>query len=163
MDKPKAGADFPRQVLLVLLDQVKQADAKALGTFGALAILMGALATRITSLGGTDALNTPWLLILGSGAVLILLALKSLISVVYPRDAKTTVKDMLYFKSISNIPQADFINWGKELTTEDALEELYRSAHNLAKIAESKYAALRKAMIATGFALAVTIVALVLS
>jgi hypothetical protein len=155
---PRVATDFPKYIATSITDQIKQADTKAFGTIGIIGISTSALLARLASIRSAKGLiSHTWLVLFGISAILILIALKAAISVVYPRLSKPTGKDMTYFGDIVGLNREQFIAWGSNLTTEAVIHETYKNAYSIAKIASKKYNALRKAMLFTLVALIWTI------
>ena len=90
-----------------------------------------------------------WIFIFGMSVVMILLSIKSIIRVVFPRLSKKGSDSMTYFKDISSVSKEDFISKGKSLSTEDIINESYNNAYALSVIATKKYLALREGIIIT--------------
>ncbi len=153
----KVATDFPKYICTSIADQIRQADTKAFGTLGIVGITTGAVLSRLsalkTSLGG---INETWLILFAVSAILIIIALKKSVAVVYPRLSRpkpAEQRDKTYFLDIAEYSKEDFVSWGKNVVAEDVVEESYKNAYNLAQIAKKKYAALRHAMFATVTAL----------
>lgn len=151
---PKVATDFPKYIATSITDQIKQADTKAFGTIGIIGIATSALLARLSVLKGAKGIINPvWIVLFAVSAFLILIAIKTAISVVYPRLSKPKKEDMTYFGDIASLTREEFVQWGKDLTLEGVIFETYKNAYSIAKIAEKKYHALRKAMIFTAIAL----------
>jgi len=155
---PKIIVDFPKYIATSISDQIKQADTKALGTIGIISIITGALLSRLSVIkSNTGEINNIWLVLFVVSVVLILLALKAAVVVVYPRLTKPKKEDLTYFGDIANLTKDEFVTWGKGLGTNEIVHETYKNAYNLAQIADKKYAALRRAMFFTVFAIMWTV------
>lgn len=154
---PKVATDFPKYICTSIADQIRQADTKAFGTLGIVGITTGAVLSRLSSLkSSAGGIDDKWLILFSISAILIIFALKKSVSVVYPRLSKSNkegARDKTYFMDIAEYSKEDFVAWGKQVTTQNVIEESYKNAYNLSKIAKKKYAALRHAMFATLVAL----------
>ena len=161
---PRLSSDFPKFVCTLISDQIKQADAKAIGVLSILGIVTAALLSRLGSLKGISGLMDPkWVFIFSFSVVMIVITMKFIVRVVYPRASKGGNGNMLYFKDIATQSKEDYLTRGLELNNADIIRETYADAYNLAKVADKKYAALRRAMIATTVTIIWTIAVLLLS
>jgi hypothetical protein len=155
---PKVATDFPKFISTSITDQIKQADTKAFGTLGIIGIIISALLSRLSALKAAEGVISPlWLILFGISAVLILIALKASLKVVYPRLSKPTKKDMTYFGDISGLSKEEYVEWGRNANLNTIIYESYNNVHNISLVASKKYAALQKAMISTGIALIWTV------
>ncbi len=160
----KTIADFPKFISTSIADQIKQADTKAVGVLGILGIVTGGLLSRLNSIKNVSGIEDPkWIFILGFSVVMILLCMKAIVLVVYPRLSKKGSENMTYFQDIAGFSQEEYVNRGKALTTDEIITNTYITAHNLANIATKKYKALREAMILTIVTIIWTIGVLLLS
>lgn len=146
---PRVATDFPKYLSTSIADQIKQADTKAFGTLGIIGITTGAVLSRLSAIKSTmGGVDEKWLVLFTVSAILIILALKASVSVVYPRLSKSnkSQKDKTYFMDIAEYTKDEFVAWGKSVVVEDVIEESYKNAYNLAQIAKKKFVALKKAM-----------------
>ena len=162
---PKVIVEFPRFIFNCIIDQIKQADTKAVGVLSILGIITSALMSRLNALKGMLGLDHPlWVILFSVSVIMILLSMKFIIRVVYPRDSKSKDKTMIYFKDIANHSSVnEYIDKGSRLVPEDMARETYSNVYYLARIATQKYAALRQAMVLTIITLIWTIGVLLLS
>ncbi|MEN9649741.1 MAG: hypothetical protein RL094_708 [Candidatus Parcubacteria bacterium] len=161
---PKVATDFPKYIATSITDQIKQADTKAFGTIGIIGIATSALLARLSVIKAAKGIIDPvWIALFGISALLILIAIKFSITVVYPRLTKPKKEDMTYFADIAALSKQEFIEWGSKLTTEGVINETYKNAYNIALIAKKKYAALQKAMFFTAVAIAWAILVIIFS
>ncbi len=70
-------------------------------------------------------------------------------AVVYPRSPKGDENGLMFWESISNQSQSEFVSNVTSLSNADALEEVVSQNHTLAGVAETKYKFARFALIAT--------------
>ncbi len=155
---PKVATDFPKYIATSITDQIKQADTKAFGTIGIIGISTSALLTRLSAIKAAHGIiSDTWIILFGISAILILIALKAAVAVVYPRLSKPTGKDMTYFGDIVGLDREEFLEWGKKLTLDGVVHETYKNAYSIAQIASKKYKALHNAMVFTLIALVWTI------
>jgi hypothetical protein len=160
----KVATDFPKFIAVSIADQIKQADTKAFGTISIIGIVTAALLSRLNSLkASVGVLNDTWLILFGISAILILVALKAAVTVVYPRLSKPGKESFTYFGDISSITKDQFIEWGKGLTFDQVRDQTYINAYSLSKIADKKYKSLRRAMLATVLAIVWTLGVLLFS
>jgi len=151
---PRLAADFPKYLCTSIADQIKQADVKAFGTLSIIGITTAGIFSRLSALkSAAGGVNEKWLVFFAVSAFLVVLALKASITVVYPRLTKSNKQDKTYFMDIAHHTKEEFLMWGKNITTENVIEESYKNAYNLAQIAKKKYLALRKSMLFTLIAL----------
>ncbi|GEM_PF-5970718 len=81
---------------------------------------------------------------------MILLSMKAILRVVYPRISKKGGGDsMTYFQNIAGSSREEYIARGSKLTADEVIANSYMNAHDLAAVASKKYKALREAMILT--------------
>lgn len=156
-----ARADFPKFSATQIADLIKQADAKATSTLYVLGISTAALMARLTSLKSSGTITPMWGMLFALAGFLIIIAFKTIISVIYPRLGKPQKGDNLYFESIVLETQASHAKRGMALSEDDEVKALYGNAWSLAQVAHKKYAALRLALALTGLSVAATIAILV--
>lgn len=147
------NTDFPKFIATQLADLIKQADTKATATFYVLGITAAALLARLTATKLNNAGNVVWMGLFVIAAILILVALKTIITVIYPRLGKGSKKGFIYFKDITSQSLAEYVERGRRVSEEETVTLLYEHAHNLARISEAKFRALRYALILTGVAI----------
>ncbi len=155
--------DFAKFSASQIADLIKQADAKAVSTLYVLGISTAALLTRINTIKASGGATPMWGAVFAVAVLLILVALKSVITVIYPRGGKPEKGDMTYFESIAANKKETYIKTGMALTDEAALKALYQNAYNLAKVAHNKYHALRVALTLTATSIVTTILILFLA
>lgn len=156
--------DFPKFIYTSIADQIKQADTKAVGILSIIGIVTAALLNRLSALKGSVGINHPmWVFIFAFSIIMLVLCMKSVIRVVYPRSTKGKHKNLIYFQDIASFSQEEYKSKGKSLSANEILDEVYSNTHNLAKIANSKYGALRQAMILTVITIVWTVAVLLLS
>jgi len=155
--------DFPKFSASQIADLIKQADAKAVSTLYVLGISTAALLTRINTIKASGGTSPMWGAVFAIAVLLILVALKSIITVIYPRGSKSEKGDMTYFESIAANKKETYIKTGMAMTDDDIAKALYGNAYNLAKVTHNKYHALRIALALTGTSIVTTIVILFLA
>lgn len=156
-----ARTDFPKFSATQIADLIKQADTKATSTLYVLGISTAALMARLTSLKSSGAITPMRGMLFALAGFLIVIAFKTIISVIYPRLGTPQKGDPLYFESIVLETQASHAERGIELSEDDEVRALHTNAWNLAQVAHRKYAALRIALALTGVSVAGTILILV--
>lgn len=160
----KVATDFPKFIATSMADQIKQADTKAFGTLSIIGIMTAALLSRLSVIKSAQvALSESWILLFGASAVLIIVALKFALAVVYPRLGKAEGKSLIYFKDIVLLKEEEFLRRGQDIDAGEIIRQTYLNAYNLARVAEKKYSELRKAISFTLLALVWTLVILLLS
>ena len=157
------NTDFPKFTAAQIADLIKQADTKATATFYVLGITTAALLTRLTAIKTAGGITMEWMSLFTIAIVLILLAFKSIIAVIYPRFSKGERNDLVYFENIVLEQKEDYVARGMQLEEKEIAEAMYRNVYNLALIAHRKYHALRIALGLTGISIIATIVILFLS
>ena len=141
---------FPQYIATAITDQIKQADTKALGMLGVLGVLISALLAKLNTLKSALTTSNPlWLFIFGFSAIMVLLSLKFILAVVYPRSSKTKSASLIYFKDIASANRTAYLERGESLSEAEIVRENYANAHALAGVANRKYQALKRAMICT--------------
>ena len=156
-----ARADFPKFSATQFADLIKQADTKATSTLYVLGISTAALMARLTSLKSSGSITPMWGMLFAVAGLLIVVAFKAIISVIYPRLGKPQKGDMLYFESVAQETRAHHAKRGMALSEEDEVKALYGNAWSLAQVAHNKYKALRAALALTGISVIATIAILV--
>jgi hypothetical protein len=161
----KIKHDFARFVFSTISDQIKQADTKAFGILGTLGILTAALLTRLASIKSATGLNTTWVILFIVSSLLIILALKSVILVVFPRLNKndTNERSILYFQDIIAEKKISYVQKASNYKNNKILDFIYSDIHNLSNIANLKFIALRKALIISIIAFIWTIIIILFS
>ena len=160
----KTLADFPKFITNSIADQIKQADTKAVGVLSILGIVTGALLARLNAIKIMVGISDPlWIFIFGISVVMIMLSMKAIVRVVYPRLSKKNGGNMTYFADISLSSQQEYISGMRALSTDEIISKSYLLTYNLAKIASKKYRALQQAMILTMFTIIWTIAVILLS
>ncbi len=158
-----AQNDFAEFASEQIADLIKQADSKAVSTLYVLGISTAALLTRINTIKASGGATPMWGAVFAVAVLLILVALKSVITVIYPRGGKPEKGDMTYFESIAAYKKEVYVKAGLALTEEDAAKALYGNAYNLARVAHNKYRALRVALTLTATSIVTTILILFLA
>ena len=158
-----AQMDFPKFSAGQIADLIKQADAKAVSTLYVLGISTAALLARINTVRASGGATPMWGAAFAVAVLLILVALKSVITVIYPRGGKPEKGDMTYFESIVANKKETYVKNGLTLTDDDIAKALDSNAYNLAKVAHSKYHALRVALALTATSIVTTILILFLA
>lgn len=69
--------------------------------------------------------------------------------VVYPRSPQGGENGLMFWESITNKSQSDFVSEVNDLSDSDALNELIKQNHSLAEVTDSKYKFTKLALIAT--------------
>ena len=159
----KVRADFSRFIVQNLADQIKQADTKAFGIMGVLGILTAGLLTRLNAIKSPTGVTVEWAVLFIISACLIILALKAVIRVVYPRMSFSANDGVIYFNDILKNESKEFVRKGLALSAEETIHESYKDAYSLATIAKAKFKALRYALITVVVAFIWTMVILILS
>lgn len=154
-------SDFPKFSATQIADLIKQADTKATSTLYVLGISTAALMARLTSLKSSGAITPMRGMLFALAGFLIVVAFKTIMSVIYPRLGKPKKGDALYFESIALETQANHTKRGMALSEEDELRALHANAWNLARVAHKKYHALRLALALTALSVVTTIAILV--
>ncbi len=158
-----ARTDFAEFASEQIADLIKQADAKAVSTLYVLGISTAALLARINMIKASGGATPMWGAVFAVAVFLVLMALKSIITVIYPRGGKPEKGDMAYFESIAAYKKETYVKNGMALTDEAVAKALYGNAYNLARVAQSKYHALRVALALTGTSIVTTILILFLA
>ena len=158
-----AQTDFPKFSAGQIANLIKQADAKAVSTLYVLGISTAALLARINAIKGGGGASPMWGAVFAVAVLLILVALKSIITVIYPRGGTPEKGDMTYFESIATNKKETYIKTGMALTDDAIAKALYNNTYNLAKVAHRKYHALRIALTLTGTSIVTTILILFLA
>jgi hypothetical protein len=161
----KIKHDFARFVFSTVSEQIKQADTKAFGILGILGILTMALLNRLAGIKSITGITPTWILLFVISALLIMLALKSVIRVVFPRLSKNEIheRSILYFQDIIAEKKVGYIQKATNYKEDEILSHIYQDIHNLAQIASSKFTALRKSLIIIIIAFVWTILIILLS
>jgi hypothetical protein len=161
----KIKHDYARFTFSTLTDQIKQADTKAFGILGILGVLTAGLLSRLNTLKSAVGINPTWIVLFIISAILIIVALKAVIRVVFPRLSTNQLSErsILYFKDIVAQPKQQYVHRATTYTTEKLLEELYKDIYNISNIVDAKFASLRKALILTIITFAWTIAIILLS
>lgn len=158
-----SNTDFPKTVVSSLSDQIRQADTKAAGTITFLGIIGGILIREIdllkNSLGDRSYI---WFVVVIVSAVMLMLAFKAVIRVLYPRISKGSKEGMYYFKDILQNSKEEYTKKGVYMTNEGIARQLYSTSYALSKVLEAKFKALKLAMILTLIVLVWTIVVIIL-
>ena len=161
--KKNTNTDLPKFVAIQMADLIKLADAKAIALFSVLGIMTAALLARLTAVRFQVKLTSLDMSLIAYfiSGFLIFLALKTVITVIYPRLSKGNVKGMTYFGDIVARSVEKYVEQGLKLTEEETAKNLYRHAYNLARVADAKFKALQFAYLLTGVAISWTIIVLI--
>ncbi|NQV88040.1 MAG: hypothetical protein HQ402_00600 [Parcubacteria group bacterium] len=142
--------DFAKFISTNIADQIKQADTKAVGVLGVLGIVTGALLSRLNTLKSTIGVgHSLWVFLFAFSLIMIVITLKFIIRVVYPRTSLSKKKNLLFFKDIATFSHEEYVEQASELSPQEFIRETHGNSHNLACVADAKYKALRHAMIFT--------------
>jgi p-aminobenzoyl-glutamate transporter AbgT len=161
---PRITTDFPKFIFTSLADQIKQADTKAFGLLTIIGIVTAALVTRLNALKTSLGITHPlWIFIFSFSFVMILVSIKCVVRVVYPRAGKNTSKSMTYFRDIAAISREEYVRKGESLDAASIVRETYDNTYTLAQISNTKYKALREAIIVTVVTIAWTVCVLLFS
>ncbi len=156
--------DFPKFIFNTISDQIKQADTKAVGVLGILGIVTGALLSRLNTIKDHMGIYDPkWVVIFTFSTIMVVITMKFIVRVVYPRGSSSNTKNMIYYKDISLYSKDEYIKRGESLLNTDILKETYNDVYNIAGVASRKYKALRLAMLMTIITIIWTIAVLLLS
>ncbi|MDO8564185.1 MAG: DUF5706 domain-containing protein [Nanoarchaeota archaeon] len=161
----KIKHDFARFTFSTINDQIKQADTKAFGILGTLGILTVALLTRLANIKSATGITPTWIILFIISALLIILALKSVIIVVFPRLNKNDINErsILYFQDIAAEKKINYVQKASNYKNDQILSSIYRDIHNISNIANLKFTALRKSLIISIITFIWTIVIILLS
>ena len=157
------STDFPKFLFTQLSDLIRQADAKAQATFYVLGITTAALLARLNAIKASGVVTMMWLGAFMLSVLLILLALKSIIAVIFPRLSPGSKTGLVYFRDILAHEPDEFVRAGLALSEDDAARRVYEQVYRLAAIADAKYRALRYALTLTGLAIVSAILVLFLT
>ena len=158
-----ANTDFPEFLAGQTADLIKQADAKATSTLYVLGISTAALMARLTAVKSSGAMTPQWTMFFAIAIVMIILAFKSIIAVIYPRLGKPAKNDLTYFESVASMTKESHAEQGIAMTDAEISRALHGNAWSLAQVAHRKYHALRIALAMTGISIASTILILLLA
>lgn len=151
---------FPITIFQYLQNQIKLADTKAAWTFSVLAVGTGALLSRIASIDWSIPQDMKTIMLPIIAAIILVLAFKRVVLVMYPRFSEGKPSGLIYFKDIVSQSKTAYIKKGLALTEEQIIEDLYKQNYDLSKIVDKKFNSLRSAIISTAIALIVTIIVL---
>ena len=159
---PEVRANFPQHINTYLQEQIRLADTKAAWVFSILGVATAALSTILSKFSLSEFGTTRIISIMVVSAVLIFLAFKHIVLVMYPRLSKGSNNGMMYFRDIITQSKEEYIQRGLGLGEDGIIKELYTQAYNLSRIVEKKFKELRIAIITTLIALAWIIVAIII-
>jgi hypothetical protein len=158
-----AHNDFAKFSSNQIADLIKQADAKAVSTLYVLGISTAALLARINAVKAAGGPNPAWGMTFAIAILLILISLKAVLSVIYPRGGKPEKGDMTYFESIAAQTKDAYLKNALGMTEDNIARAIHTNAYNLACVASKKYRALRVSLITTASSIVTTILILLFS
>lgn len=145
-----------------LYEQIKFADTKAALIFSVLGIATAAIVSRGIKIDWVQVNVSFIVILLGIAVILIIISLKSVFAVLYPRYNKSKRKGTFYFEDILNYNKNEYVNKGVSLSDNETAKELFEQSYVLADIVNRKFRAIRHAMITTAITLAYTVMILML-
>lgn len=144
----KDQLDFLKSVNSYLLEQIKLADTKAAWTFSVLGIATAAIISKLTKIEWESLFNTKMGLFF-IATILIVVSVKKIVYVIYPRVADGSKSGIFYFRDIQAHKKEEYLQKIMNLNEEKVIESFGNQVYALSQIADKKFKALRFAMIST--------------
>ncbi len=158
----KVRTDFPRQILNSVQEQIKLADTKAAWIFSVLSVGTGALITKTSRIDWNIVNKAEAMVLIAISTILIVLAFKNIIRVIYPRITKGNSSGMIYFGDIVSQQKKDYVKKGLSIKEEEIVKQLYEQSHVLSSIAEKKFKTLKTALLLTIIAIILIAISILL-